>query len=139
MSGRYGQGYDQGDDPRRQVSPRRSDGTRRDVRGGPHVGPLRLTPTRVFVAIALVGSIGYLVYSITVRDTNQIPLLASGAAILGIVFAALAVMGAYRAYRAGSDGSGGRAVLAAIAGGLAALVAFGAFATAAVLSLLWRG
>ena len=139
MSGPYGQGHDQGYDPRRQVSPRRGDGSRRETRTGPHVGPLRLTPTRVFVVIALVGSIGYLVYSITVRDTNQIPLLASGAAILGIVFAALAVMGAWRAYRAGSDGSGGRAVLAAIAGGLAALVAFGAFATAAVLSLLWRG
>lgn len=139
MSGPYGQGYDQGYDPRRQVSPRRGDGSRRETRTGPHIGPLRLTPTRVFVAIALIGSIGYLVYSITVRDTNQIPLLASGAAILGIVFAALAVMGAWRAYRAGSEGSGGRAVLAALAGGVAALVAFGAFATAAVLSLLWRG
>ena len=139
MSGRYGQGYDPGYDPRRQVSPRGSDGARRPAAAGPRIGPVRLTATRVFVAIALIGSIGYLVYSITVRDTNQIPLLASGAAILGVVFAALAVMGAFRAYRAGRDGSGGRAVLAALAGGIAALVAFGAFAMAAVLSLLWRG
>ncbi len=139
MSGRYSQGYDSGYDPGRQVSPRRSDGSRRDVRSGPHIGPLRLTPTRVFIGIALVGSIGYLVYSLTVRDTNQIPLLASGAAILGIVFAALAVLGAWRAYGAGRDGSGGRAVLAAVLGGLAALVSFAAFATAAVLALLWRG
>ena len=139
MSGRYSQGHDPGYDPRKQVSPRRSDGSRKTVREGPHIGPFRLTPTRVFIGIALVGSIGYLVYSLTVRDTNQIPLLASGAAILGVVFAALAIVGAYRSYQAGRDGSGGRAVLAAIGGGLAALVAFGAFATAAVLSLLWRG
>ncbi len=135
MSGRYDRGYE----PGRQASPRRADGSRKVVREGPHIGAVRLTPTRVFLGIALFGSVGYLVYSLTVRDANQIPLLASGAAILGIVFAALATVGAYRSYTAGRDGSGGRAVLAAIGGGLAALVAFGAFATAAVLALLWRG
>ena len=130
--------YDQGFDPRRQVTPRARDGSRRVVVEGPHIGRVRITPTRVFVGIALFGSIGYLVYALTVRDANQIPLLATGAAILGTVFAALAVLGMIRTYRAGRDGRGGSAVVAAIAGGLAALVAFGAFATAAVLALLWR-
>lgn len=130
--------YDQGYDPRRQVTPRASDGSRRTVREGPHLGPIHITPTRVFVGVALFGSIGYLVYALTVRDANQIPLLATGAAILGVVFASLAVLGVVRTYKAGRDGRGGSAVLAAIAGGIAALVAFGAFATAAVLALLWR-
>jgi hypothetical protein len=130
--------YDQGYDPRRQVSPRARDGSRRAPAPGPHLGPVRITPTRVFVGIALVGSIGYLVYALTVRDANQIPLLATGAAILGTVFAALAVLGVVRTYRAGRDGRGGSAVLSALAGGIAALIAFGAFATAAVLALLWR-
>ena len=52
----YGQGYDQGTTRARQVSPRsgatRLQVSRRGRRGtgvGPHIGPLRLTPTRVFV------------------------------------------------------------------------------------------
>jgi hypothetical protein len=131
--------YDQGFDPRRQVTPRATaDGPRRAAGAGPHLGPVRLTPTRVFIGVALLGSIGYLLYALTVRDANQIPLLATGAAILGTVFAALAVLGVVKTYQAGRDGRGGSAVLMAIAGGLAALVAFGAFATAAVLALLWR-
>ena len=140
MSGRYDQGHDprnQEYDPRRQVTPRRADGSR--AIAGPHVGPVRITPSRVFIGIALVGSIAYLVYALTVRDATQIPLLATGAAILGVVFMTLAVAGAYRAVRAAQVGSGFRAVLAALAGGIAVLVAFGAFATAAILSLLWRG
>ena len=67
---------------------------------GPHVGRVRITPSRVFIGVALLGSLGYLVYALTVRDANQIPLLATGAAILGVVFVALAVAGAYRAVRA---------------------------------------
>jgi hypothetical protein len=133
MSRRYDQGYD----PRSQVTPRRTDGSRAPV--GPHVGRVRVTPSRLFVGIALVGSIAYLVYSLTVRDASQIPLLATGAAVLGVVFITLAVAGAFRAVRAAQAGSGGRAFLAALAGGVAVLVAFAAFATAAVLALLWRG
>jgi len=111
------------------VTPRRPDGGRATVRVGPHLGPIRLTPTRVFIGIALLGSVAYLVYALTVRDANQIPLLASGAAILGAAFLALAIAGLVRAYQAGRAGAGGVALLAA----------FGAFATAAILALLWRG
>ena len=131
MNGRY--------DQRSQVTPRRPDGGRATVRVGPHLGPIKLTATRVFIGVALAGSIAYLVYALMVRDANQIPLLASGAAILGAAFAALAIAGLVRAYQAGRAGAGGRAFLAALAGGVALLVAFGAFATAAILALLWRG
>ena len=75
-------------DDRMQVSPRNPDGTRRQVRVGPHIGPLRLTPTRVTLGIALFGSAAFLLYAITVRDASQIPLLSSGAAVLGMVLGA---------------------------------------------------
>jgi len=131
VSGRY--------DQRSQVTPRRPDGGRATVRVGPHLGPIRLTPTRVFIGVALLGSVAYLVYALTVRDANQIPLLASGAAILGAAFLALAIAGLVRAYQAGRAGAGGRSFVAALGGGVALLAAFGAFATAAILALLWRG
>jgi hypothetical protein len=122
-------------DARWQVSPRRPDGSR-GVRG-PHLGPLQITPIRVMLAVALVGSLAYLVFAITVRDASQIPMLASGAAVLGIVFAALAVGGAIETYRAGSGPDGRRAILLALAGGIAAIIAAGCFSAAIVLALVW--
>jgi hypothetical protein len=124
-------------DTRMQVSPRRPDGSR-GVRG-PHVGSIQVTPIRVMLAIALIGSIGYLLFAITVRDASQIPMLASGAFVLGIVFAALAVGGAIETYRAGMGPDGRRAVLLAIGGGIAAIISAGCFAGAMVLALVWSG
>jgi hypothetical protein len=127
-------GADRADD-RWQVSPRNSDGSRR--RAGPHVGPLRLTPTRVTLAIALIGSAAFLVYAISVRDATQIPMLSSGAFVLGIVFTALALAGVVATYRAGREGSGGRALFSAVLGGVAAMIAFGCFGGAVILALVW--
>jgi hypothetical protein len=107
-------------------------------RRGAHIGPLSITPTRVTLLLALIGSVGFLGYAITVRDPSQIPLLASGAAVLGIVFAALAVGGAVSAVRAGREGSGGRAFAMALAGGVASVIAFGCLGAAIVLALVWR-
>jgi hypothetical protein len=104
---------------------------------GPHLGSIRITPIRVMLAIALVGSLAYLLFAITVRDASQIPMLASGAFVLGIVFAALAVGGAIETYRAGLGPDGRRAVLLAIAGGLAAIISAGCFAGAIVLAMVW--
>jgi hypothetical protein len=104
--------------------------------GGPRIGSLRITPIRVTLAIALVGSLAYLLFAITVRDASQIPMLASGAAVLGIVFGALAVGGAVETYRAGTGPEGGRAILLALAGGLAAIISAGCFAGAIVLALV---
>ena len=119
-----------------QVSPRNPDGTRRQT--GPRLCRLRLTPTRVTMALALFGSTAFLLYAITVRDASQIPLLSSGAAVLGVVFAALAVAGAISTFRAGRDRRGARAFAFAVLGGIAALVAFGCFTWAVILALVWK-
>ncbi len=123
-------------DERWQVSPRRPDGSRGRV--GPHIGPVRLTPTRVTLAIALIGSLAFILYAITVRDASQIPLLAAGSLVLGLVFSALAVAGLVGTYRSASSGRGGSAFANAILGGLAAIVAFGCFAVTVILALVWR-
>ncbi len=120
----------------RQVGPRNPDGSR--GRTGLHLGPVRITPARVFLAIALIGSLAYTGYAVTVRDADQIPALASGAALLGIVFTALAITGVVATLRAAREGAAGRSVLYAVLGGVAALVAFGCFAGAAILAILAR-
>ena len=128
-----------------QATPRRPDDRRRAAgaagrgggRGGPTIAGLAVTPIRVVLAIALFGSLAYLLFAITVRDASQIPMLASGAAVLGIVFAALAVGGAIECYRAGREDDGRRAILLAIAGGFAAMISAGCFAAAMVLALVW--
>jgi hypothetical protein len=86
--------------------------------------------------VALVGSLAYLAFAITVRDASQIPMLSSGAAVLGIVFAALAVLGAWATYRASIEGRDGQALALAVMGGVAAIIAFGCFAGAIVLGLV---
>src|ERR1700741_2306325 len=79
-------------DRRRTAYPRQA------VRRGPEpeprrIGPIGVSPTGILLLVALLGSVGYLLYAITVRDASQIPLLASGAVVLGIVFVAVAVAG----------------------------------------------
>ncbi len=108
------------------------------AREGHHLGPIRITATRLIVVVAVVGSLGYLVYAIAVRDAAQIPMLASGAAVLGIVFTALAIAGAVQSVRTARDGRAGRSLVAAIAGGIAGIIAFGCFAGAIILALLVR-
>lgn len=107
-------------------------------RRGLHIGPLDITPTRVTLLVALIGSTAFLVYAITVRDLSQIPLLASGAAVLGIVFGALALSGVMGSVRAGRTGHGGRAFALSVGGGIAALIAAGCLAASIVLALVWR-
>ena len=123
-------------DPRRQVSPRAPDGSRR--RTGLHVGPVRVTPTRVFLAVALFGSLLYLAYAVTVRDASQIPALASGALVLGLVFGMLATVGGFETYQASRANRPGRTVVAAVLGGIAGVIALGCFAAAAILAILSR-
>src|SRR5690349_11361909 len=60
---------------------------------GRHLGPIPITATGVLIVVALVLSLGFLAFVITVRDPSQIPLLAAGTVILGIVFAAIAIVG----------------------------------------------
>jgi hypothetical protein len=121
---------------RSQVSPRNADGSRGIA--GLHLGRVRITPTRTTLAIALIGSLLFVAYAVTVRDASQIPLLATGAGILGIVFVALALAAAVSTYREASAGRAGRAMLMALGGGVAALLAAGVFSGAVILALLWR-
>ena len=60
-------------------------------------------------------------------------------AILGIVFAVLAVLGGLGAYRTAADNRSGAALVNALGGGIAAIIAFGLFAGAIVLGLVWTG
>ena len=120
------------------VVPRRSNGSR--GRLGPHVGPIRITPTRAVLAIAFVGSLAYIAYAILrVEDSAQIPMVTTGTAVLGLVFTALSVGGAIRMWRAWQDRMQGRTVFFAVAGGIAGMVALGCFAGAIVLALMWGG
>ncbi len=95
----------------------------------------RVSPGAVILAIALVGSLAYILFAITVRDSSQIPLLASGAVVLGIVFLALAGYCARATWRSGIDGRDGRALALGIGGGIAAIIGFGCFAGAIMLFL----
>ncbi len=104
---------------------------------GRYVGPVRITPTRVFLVVALVGSIAYVGFALTVRDTSQIPMLSSGAAILGLVFSALAISGGISMWRAGVERRSGASFGMAVMGGVSAMIALGCFAFAIVLALLW--
>jgi hypothetical protein len=114
---------------RRSVSSTREPEERR-------IGPIPVTVTGVLIAIALVASLLYLAYAISVRDPSQIPLLASGAVVLGIVFAAIAFVGARAAWRSSVDGRDGRAFGHALLGGIASLVAAACFAGAFILAVL---
>jgi hypothetical protein len=93
----------------------------------------RISPVAIFLVIAIVGSIAYMAYVVTVREATQIPLLASGAVVLAIVFGALAAFCLRTIWQAGLErGSGGRVILAALVGGGAAIAASG-FAAGAII------
>lgn len=98
----------------------------------------RLTPGVVFLAIAVIGSIAFGFYTITVRDASQIPLLAAGAAACGIAFLALAAYALRATWRSGVEGRTGRAFGVAVGGGIAAMIGFAFVAGAIILFLLAR-
>ena len=98
----------------------------------PEPSARRVSPGVIILAIALVGSIAYLLYAITVRDPSQIPLLASGAVVLGLVFAALAAYCLRATWRAGVAERNGRAVALGLLGGFAAIISAGCFALAVI-------
>jgi hypothetical protein len=100
------------------------------------LGPIPLSPTAILLFIALIGSGAYLLYAITVRDATQIPLLASGAVVLGIVFVAIAVTGLIATWRSSVRGRDGRALAHALVGGIACLAAAGCFAVAIILGMV---
>ena len=120
-------------DDRWDEPPRRAPAARRGV----YLGPIRITPVRVVLVIALIGTLAYLAYALTVRDASQIPMLASGAAVLGLVFLGLAVAGGQGTLVAGRERRNRDAIAMALGGGIAAMIGFGAIAGAVVLAMVW--
>ena len=109
-----------------------SDGPSGDDRTGARIGP-----TGILLVVALVGSLAYIVYAfVVVRDASQIPLLVSGAAVLGVVFVAIAVTGLIGSWRSSVSGRDGRALGHALVGGVACLAAAGCFAVAIILGMV---
>jgi hypothetical protein len=108
---------------------------RYDVEPGPTTrGRSMPSPGLIFLVIAIIGSIVYMVFVISVRDSSQIPLMASGAVVLAIVFAALSIYSLRTVLRAGLEpNGGGRAMLVALVGGVAAIAAAGFVAGAIIL------
>jgi hypothetical protein len=103
------------------------------------LGRIPINATGVLIVIALIGSLGFLAYVIAVRETTQIPLLAAGAVVLGIVFVAIAVVGGRATWRSSVRGSDARAFAHALVGGMAALIAAVCFAGAIILFLIRTG
>ena len=121
-----------------QVSVRAPDGSRR--RRGLWLGPVQITPLRVALAIALVGSAAFNAFAVIfVRDERQIPMLSSGFLVMALVLGALTVGGGIATWRAGADGRTRDAMLFAVGGGIVAIGAAGCFAASVVLALLWGG
>lgn len=108
-------------------------------RRGPHVGPVGITPLRVTLFLALLGGFGFLAYAVFVRDQLQVPMMASGFAVIGLVLAALAVLALVSVVRSGRAGRDGVAVVTALFGGLIAIASLMALAAAMIMSLLWSG
>ena len=103
---------------------------------GLQVGPFAITPTGVLLLVALIGSVAYFLYALTVREASQIPLLAAGLVVLGIVFVAIAVIGLRATWRSSVRGRDGRAIAHALVGGFACLAAAGCFAGAIILGMV---
>jgi hypothetical protein len=99
-------------------------------------GRRSVSPGLVFLAVALIGSLVFGLYAVSVRDASQIPLLAAGAAVLGIVFIALAAYTLRATWRAGVEARNGRALALGLGGGLAAIIGAGCVAWAIILFLL---
>jgi hypothetical protein len=127
--------------PDRQASPQARPRVRgRAVEPIPRrLGPIPITPTGVLLVVALIGSVAYVLYAITVRDPRQIPLLASGLAVLGVVFVAIAVTGLLATWRSSIRGRDARALGHALLGGVAWLAAAGCFAGAIILGMVSKG
>ncbi len=105
---------------------------------GPRIGAISINPTGVIFIIALIGSFVFFIYAIAVKDPSQIPLLATGAAVLGLVFGAFSINGLIATWRSSVHGRDGRAFGHAIVGGISFLVAAACFAGAIILGILAR-
>ena len=117
----------------------RSSRTPSSRRPGPHLGPIRITPARVFLVVALFGGLGFLAYSIFFRDALQVPLMATGFAVVGIVLGIAAFMSIGAVVTAGRESRDGAAFFTALFGGFLAVAALMCLAAAVIMSMIWSG
>lgn len=103
-----------------------------------YLGPLRITPAVVLVALALLGSATFVLYVTFRVDDEQIPLLGAGFAVMGASFTAIAIGCVVELWRSASRARAGRALGVAIIGGIAGLFAIGCFTFTVLSGMLWR-
>ena len=96
-----------------------------------------LTPFRLVMLVAVVGSGLLIAYGLVDRTATQIPMLAAGLAVLGLSLGAIAVACVVTIVRAGRDGRAAMAFWAALAGGAAVVAAAGCLAAAVVMAMVW--
>jgi hypothetical protein len=107
-------------------------------RRGVYLGPLKITPAVVLVAIALLGSVAYIAYVVAKVEDEQIQLLGYGFGVLGASFAAIAIGSLVEMWRAASRARAGRSLVLAIVGGIAGLIAIGCFTFTAISLLVGK-
>ena len=105
---------------------------------GARIGPLRLTPSRLVIGVAFLGSAAFIAYAILrVRDASQIPMLSAGFAVLGVATAAIALGAVIQLWRAAVAGRSGQALALAILGGVVGLGAIGCFTVTVLLAMVY--
>ncbi len=107
-------------------------------RRGLYLGPLRITPAIVLVAIALLGSAAFILYVTFKVEDEQIPLLGAGFGVMGVCFVVIAIGSLIEMWRAASRARTGRAFGLAILGGVAGLLAIGCLTFTALATMVWN-
>ena len=125
--------------PRAKAASGGTPAVRRAPRPGLRIGPLRITPLRVFLGVALIGGLAFLAWSVLVRDANQVPMMATGFAVCGLVLAVVAAISVGKIINAGREGRDGTAVITALVGGVIAMASMLLLAGAVIMSLIWSG
>jgi hypothetical protein len=115
-----------------QPAPRTATGAPSGLR----IGRVRVTLPVIVFAVALLGSVAYILWVVREVQDKQIELLSYGFGALGLTFAAIAIACVFGMWRASSRAEGGRSFGLAVIGGLAALAAIGSFSVMALLTLV---
>ncbi len=100
---------------------------------------MAITPLRVMLLVALVGGLGFLAYSLLIRDALQVPLMATGFIVCGIVFGLMSLLAVLAVIRAGHARRDGTAVLAALTGGVLAVASLLSLAAGTIFAMIWSG
>jgi hypothetical protein len=103
---------------------------------GSRLGRVRISVPVVVFGLALLGSIGYILWVVREVGDQQIQLLSFGFIALGLTFAAIALACVFGMWRAASRAEGGRSFGLALVGGLSGLAAIGSFSVAALMTML---